>query len=112
MAGDGAPGGLDTSFDNDHGWAEEMKTIEDCAYQQKESFPVDPVDNAPLEDEILAIGPDGVAHDYQENGDIVNLGLNGDANFFGEPDPDFSPKAAAEANKIRSNSYDFDDDDA
>jgi hypothetical protein len=29
MAGDGAPGGLDTSFDNDHGWAEEMKTIED-----------------------------------------------------------------------------------
>ena len=27
--GDGAPGGLDASFDNDQGWAEEMKTIED-----------------------------------------------------------------------------------
>jgi len=69
--------------------------------------------NAPPEDEILAIGPDGVTHDsYQENGDIVNLGMNGDANFFGEPDPNFSPKAAAGLNKIRSNSYDFDDEDA
>jgi len=32
MAGDGAPGGLDTSFDNDYGFAEEMKTIEENAY--------------------------------------------------------------------------------